>query len=310
MPRRRDPVASGVLVVDKPAGITSFDVVREARRRIGERKAGHTGTLDPLATGVLPICFGEATKIVSLLTADDKAYRATGELGLETDTLDTTGAVVVRAAWGEVRREQVEQALETMLGPQLQVPPAYSALHVDGERAYERARRGEEVKLEPRPVEIDTLALVRWDPPSFEIDVACSKGTYVRSLIADVGRRLGCGAALAALRRTRSGRFTVEQSLPLERVDRGTPLLSIYEALSHLPDLEVSAAEADGLRHGQPFAPADMQSVPSDVLLRLRCTGQLVALGERRRGKVWPRRVFVGEHRVEVSGGGEAGTEG
>ena len=154
------------------------------------------------------------------------------------------------------------------------------------------------MKLEPRPIEIESLALERWDPPRFEIDVACSKGTYVRSLVADIGRRLGCGAALAALRRTRSGHFTVEQSIPLERVERGTPLLSIYDALSHLPDLEVSAAEADGLRHGQPFAPAGEQTVPSDAPLRLRCAGRLIALGELRQDKVWPRRVFVGEHRV------------
>jgi tRNA pseudouridine55 synthase len=296
MPRRRDPVASGVLVVDKPAGLTSFTVVREVRRRLGERKAGHTGTLDPLATGVLPVCLGEATKIAGLLTADDKAYRATGELGLETDTLDTTGAVSARHDWSGVGREQLEGALEEMLGPQMQVPPAYSALRVEGERAYDRARRGEAVELEPRPVEIMTLSLLDWSPPRFALEVACSKGTYVRSLVDELGRRLGCGAALAALRRTRSGRFTVDQAVPLDQVERGSRLLSIDSALSHLPALEVEPSQADGLRHGQPFAPDPSDPPPGGTLLRLRSEGRLVALGELREGRVWPRRVFVGEH--------------
>ena len=302
-----------MLVVDKPAGATSFDVVRRVQRLLGGRKAGHTGTLDPMATGVLPVCVGEATKIAGLLTAGDKGYVGTGELGIETDTLDTTGAVTTRGEPGDVTREALEQVLLALRGPQLQTPPAYSAVRKDGERAYERARRGEAVELEPRPIEVLELELVAWRPPLFEIRLECSKGTYVRSLVAEVGQRLGCGAALAALRRTRSGPFTLEQAVALERLeDRGVEgaLLSLDHALSFLPFVEVDAADAERLRKGQAVTPgparpgrlrggaSPLPSAPSAPLVRLISEGKLVALGEQREGRLWPRRVFNEVHEV------------
>jgi tRNA pseudouridine55 synthase len=296
----------GVLVVDKPEGLTSFGVVKEVRRRLGVRKAGHTGTLDPMATGVLPVCLGEATKVAGLLTAGDKEYLGTCQLGVETDTLDLTGQVVAERSAEGVAREQVEQALAAMVGPQLQVPPAFSAVHAGGERAHVRARRGERVELEPRPVEVFRLELTGWSPPRLEIRVACSKGTYVRSLVADLGRALGCGAALAALRRLRSGPFDLARAVTLEQLEDGgclgrclDRLVSVDQALAHLPALEVDEAQARGLRHGQPFAfvppqPAGLTGGP----IRLRSGSDLVALGELRSGKVWPTRVFVG--RVDI----------
>jgi tRNA pseudouridine55 synthase len=288
----------GVLVVDKPEGLTSFGVVKEVRRRLDVRKAGHTGTLDPMATGVLPVCLGEATKVAGLLTAGDKEYLGTCQLGVETDTLDLTGRVVAERSWDGIAREQVQQALAAMVGPQLQVPPAFSAVHADGERAHVRARRGERVELEPRPVEVYRLELTGWNPPRLEIQVACSKGTYVRSLVSELGRVLGCGAALAALRRLRSGPFDLSRAVTLEQLqDEGCldRLVGVDQALAHLPALEVDDAQARGLRHGQPFAfvppqPAGLSGGP----IRLRSGSSLVALGELRSGRVWPTRVFVG----------------
>jgi tRNA pseudouridine55 synthase len=300
-----------VLVVDKPAGATSFDVVRRVQRLLGGRKAGHTGTLDPMATGVLPICVGEATKVAGLLTAGDKAYLGTGELGVETDTLDTTGTVTARGEPGDVTREALEQVLAGLRGPQLQTPPAYSAVRKDGERAYERARRGEAVELEPRPIEVLELELVDWRPPRFEIRLECSKGTYVRSLVADIGQRLGCGGALAALRRTRSGPFTIEQAVPLDQLEeRGVEgaILGLDEALSFLPSVEVDGAAAARLRQGQVVTrgsarlgrlrggASPLPSAPSAPLVRLICEGKLVALGEQREDRLWPKRVFNEEH--------------
>ena len=310
-----------MLVVDKPAGKTSFDVVRQVRRLARGRRAGHTGTLDPMATGVLPVCVGEATKIAGMLTAGDKEYLGVGLLGVETDTLDTTGVVTGRRDPGRVERQTLEQTLSGFLGPQMQTPPAHSAVRVDGERAYARARRGEAVELAPRAVRIHCCDLVQWRLPFFEIRLACSKGTYVRTLIAEVGQRLGCGATMAALRRTRAGPFHMAQSVDLERMDPGCdslPVLSMDRALSFLPALEVSPDEAARLRQGQPVSvpPARLAAGSDSVsltrgpgaehdaersasLVRLRCSGLLIALGQAGEEEVWPKRVFTEEHPAE-----------
>ena len=285
-----------MLVVDKPAGITSFDVVRQVRRALGIKKVGHTGTLDPLATGVLPLCLGQATKIAGLLTADDKAYHGTGLLGLQTDTLDLEGQEVARADPSGVTRDQLEQALAGLRGAQQQVPPAFSAIRQGGQRAYKLARRGEQVDLPPRSVTIHRLELAGWQPPRFELEVACSKGTYIRSLVRDIGQQLGCGATLAALRRVSSGSFTLDQAVPLDRVepdfqDGRLPLLSMDQALEHLPAVELDPEDAARLRQGQPVDPGPL---PEAELLRVRCDGALVALGHEREGRLWPRRVFGG----------------
>ncbi len=207
----------GILVLDKPTGMTSAAAVDRVRRTLGIARAGHGGTLDPIATGVLPICLGAGTKLAQFLLAEDKAYLAEGVLGVETDTLDRTGRIVAERAVA-VTREALAAALAGHLGEQTQIPPMYSAIKQGGVRLYDRARAGEEVERAPRQIRIDRLELLAFEPPRFRIAIACSKGTYVRSLIADLGTAVGAGAHLAELRRTRSGRFTLEQAVPLDRL--------------------------------------------------------------------------------------------
>src|SRR5215467_4389163 len=207
----------GILVLDKPAGMTSASAVDRVRRALEISRAGHGGTLDPIATGVLPVCVGAGTKLAQFLLADDKAYEAEGVLGVETDTLDRTGRVVVERN-AEVSREALLTALAAQRGERTQIPPMYSAIRQGGVRLYDRARAGEEVERAPRPIRIERLDLLWFEPPRFGVAVACSKGTYIRSLIADLGSALGAGAHLAELRRTRSGRFTIEQAVTLDRL--------------------------------------------------------------------------------------------
>lgn len=286
----------GILVIDKPEGMSSFAVVREVRRVLRARKAGHTGTLDPLASGVLPVCIEEATKIAGLLLAEDKEYTARARLGVQTDTLDCEGRVLEERDFGAVSRGQVEATLAGLLGTQMQVPPAYSAVRAGGERAYQRARRGEEVVLPPRQVTIHRLRLTGWSPPDVELELACTKGTFVRSVVAELGQRLGCGAVLTGLRRLRSGGFDLSRAVSLERLAErrrsgDLPWISIDEALAHLPAVEISTADLPRLRQGQPVG-GRPDAAATAGLLRLRSGGALVALGEEREGRFWPRRVF------------------
>lgn len=287
----------GVCVVDKPQGMTSFAVVKRVRRLLGVRKAGHTGTLDPLATGVLPVCVGEATKIAGLLQVDDKVYAAEARLGLRTDTMDSTGAVLEERDPGAVTREHVREALAGMGGEQQQVPPAYSAIRVGGRRAHELARRGEAVELAARTVTIHALTLLAWEPPRVTFRVACSKGTYVRVIIDQLGQRLGVGATMTALRRERSGGFDLSRAVTLEQLERdpgavSSCLVSMDRALSHLPAVAVSADQAAALRKGQPVDPR--VALPAGPC-RVRTGEELVALGAERGGRLWPRRVFARE---------------
>jgi tRNA pseudouridine55 synthase len=207
----------GILVLDKPAGMTSATAVDHVRHALGISRAGHGGTLDPIATGVLPICLGAGTKLAQFLLAEDKAYLAEGVLGIETDTLDRTGRVVAERPV-TVSREALAEALAARVGEQTQIPPMYSAIKQGGVRLYDRARAGEEVERAPRPIRIDRLELLAFEPPRFRIAIACSKGTYVRSLIADLGTAVAAGAHLAELRRIRSGRFGIEQAVTLDRL--------------------------------------------------------------------------------------------
>jgi len=277
----------GVLVIDKPEGLTSFAVVK---------KAGHTGTLDPLATGVLPVCLGEATKVAGMLLAEDKAYEAEAELGRRTDTLDVTGETTARGDFSGITRQQIEQALAPLTGEIDQVPPAYSAVRVDGKRAHELARQGRAPELKARRVVVQELELTRFEPPHLGLRIACSKGTYVRVLIDDLGSALGCGASMSALRRTRSGAFTLERAAALEglrqQADAGElPLFSLDEALAHLPGVDTDEAGAHHLRHGQPLD-GPGPDLPEGDLVRARLDGETIALGVLKQGQVWPRRIF------------------
>ena len=229
----------GVLVIDKPGGVSSTFVVDKVRRALHMVKAGHGGTLDPIATGVLPICVGSGTKVAQFLLADDKAYVAEGLLGVTTDTLDRAGRVLdERPVDPGLTRDDVLAALARFTGELDQVPPMYSAIKQGGTRLYHRARAGEDVERPPRRIRIDQLELVAFEPPRFRIAVACSKGTYVRSLVADLGDALGVGAHLTELRRTRSGRFTLEHAVPLDAIDPAK-LIPAVDA-TNLPKLTVA----------------------------------------------------------------------
>jgi tRNA pseudouridine55 synthase len=206
---------NGVVIVDKPAGITSHDAVARVRKILGVKKAGHTGTLDPMATGVLAVCVGEGTKIASFLSGDDKVYEATMRLGVRTDTQDMTGQIVTEQE-PRVTEADVKAVLADFAGTITQVPPQYSAVKVRGKALYKWARRGIRVEPPPREVEIREILLQGIELPGVRFTVTCSKGTYVRTLCADMGDRLGCGAALERLRRTRSGIFREEDAVRLD----------------------------------------------------------------------------------------------
>ena len=243
----------GLLLCNKPEGITSFGVVAHLRRLAGERKVGHTGTLDPMATGVLPILFGRATALSQYLTGSDKTYRATIRLGEETDTLDRTGQVIARHPVA-VTQAQLTEVLHTFCGTQLQTPPMYSALKRDGMRLYTLARQGEQIDLPPREITIYSLKQTApLNSNCFEIEVRCSKGTYIRSLSRDIGRALGCGATLDALCRTETAGFFLQDCYDLDKLtSENLPgvVLPAERAVSHLPAVQVSEKQAVRFQNG------------------------------------------------------------
>lgn len=284
----------GVLPVDKPPGPTSHDVVASARRALGVRRIGHTGTLDPFASGLLLLCVGAATRIAEYLSGLDKRYEATAVLGIATDTEDREGAVVSTSeGWRHVGREAVEAALAPLRGEILQVPPRYSAKKVGGVSAHRRARRGEAVVLEPRTVVVHELELTGFEPPEVRLSVLCSSGTYVRSLARDLGDALGVGAHLTGLRRTAIGPHGVAGALPVDAlVDPArvrSAMMRPLEALSHLPRVAVTEEGALDLRHGRP-APVAAEPDVGPVLATSDAT--LIAVGEVREGRFHPRKVF------------------
>lgn len=260
-PKSRNPHLDGVLVVDKPAGMTSHDVVAVVRRITGQRKAGHTGTLDPDATGVLVICLGRATRLVRFLQAGVKTYAATMVLGLATSTQDAAGEPTFEADASSVDEVSLCSALTAMVGEIDQVPPMVSAIKVDGERLHEKARRGEVVEREPRRVTVHTLVLDDFEPgarASASFLVTCSSGTYVRTIAHDVGETLGVGGSLTSLRRVANGAFGVEDAIALDRLESlgedgvGEVLLDLPTAVRGLPRVDVELGEALDIVHGRP----------------------------------------------------------
>jgi tRNA pseudouridine55 synthase len=250
-------VVSGVLVVDKPIGLTSHDVVQIIRRGTGIRRAGHTGTLDPRASGVLVVLVGPAVRLSEYVSASDKRYQATIRLGSSTDTYDSEGEVTDIGSIDDIDEDQFEEILQSFVGEIQQVPPPYSAVKVKGRKAYEMARKGEEVDLEPRKINVYSLEVLEWAPPEVVIDVYCSSGTYVRSLANDLGKQLGTGAHLIGLRRTKSGRFTLRDAVPLRRLKESFDagdwykyLIPAADALGDWPAVELNGDQVELVRHG------------------------------------------------------------
>ena len=246
--------AEGLLLVDKPAGMTSHDVVDAARRSLGTRKVGHAGTLDPLATGLLLVGAGRATRLLRFLSGLDKTYEGTGRLGEETDTLDAEGEVV-RTAEVTAGSEDVQRAMADLVGESKQIPPAYSAVKVGGVTLHRAARRGERIEADERPIHVDSFDLLQFDGRDFRFRVSCSSGTYVRVLVGDVGRAVGSGAHLTRLRRTRIGPFSVEEARALDDLGEPRPVES---AVRHLPALVLDEEEAKAAANGRPLGPAGL----------------------------------------------------
>ncbi len=251
---------SGILNVDKPGGWTSHDVVGWTRRVLREKRVGHAGTLDPMATGVLLVCVGQATRVAEYLTAGEKVYRAEAQLGATTDTYDADGEVVATATVPPLTADDLRVALGRFVGEIRQRPPAYSAIKQDGEAAYRKARRGEAVELPARPVTIYDIDLLDWEPTAarLTIEVTCGPGTYIRSLTHDLGQALGCGAVLTRLTRLRSSQFAIGEAVELDALaeaarsgDLSRYLHPIEAALEKLTRVPVDADEINRLTHGQ-----------------------------------------------------------
>lgn len=293
--------AHGIFNLNKPYGYTSHDVVAEVRRLLDVRRVGHAGTLDPIATGVLLVCVGQATRVAEYLMQGEKLYRATFRLGVETDTYDATGTVVRETPLPALSVAEIEGALAQLRQMKQQLPPPFSAVRQGGERLYRLARRGIAVQLRPRPIEITALEMVAWQPPLLTLEVRCSPGTYVRSLAHDLGVLLGVGAHVCALQRLASGAWRIEEAITLEQLrsavvqgDWMKYLHPLDAALQDLPRLEVTEEMAARLAQGQWVAIPD---APATFLLRVYTPdGSLRALLRPANGKPgwWqPDKVFL-----------------
>jgi tRNA pseudouridine55 synthase len=301
---------NGFVVIDKPAGITSHDVVSRVRRILGTRKVGHTGTLDPFATGVLPVAVNDGTKAIPFLDEGVKCYEAVMQLGVSTDTLDMTGAVIRKADWFAVTQVHFESVLKQFRGHLSQTPPMYSAIKRDGQPLYKLARQGQVVERAAREIDIHFLELLSFAPPFVSFRVVCSRGTYIRTLADDMGVMLGCGGALKELRRISSGPFEISSSVSLEGLEEAAQLgaletltVSPYAALSHLPEIPLNDNGLALVRHGRSPEWHDTEvSIPmvcdDGTLVRLTQNGTLVAVAECRlcgvdEPRIILKRVFI-----------------
>jgi tRNA pseudouridine55 synthase len=288
---------SGVLVVDKPVGMTSHEVVQIIRRGTNIRRAGHTGTLDPRASGVLVILIGPAVRLSEYVSASDKRYQAVIRLGANTDTYDSDGKVTSTNPIN-VTEQQFETELKKFIGEITQTPPSYSAIKMQGRPAYEMAREGEEVEMQPRIINVYSLDVIEWAPPEVTVDVHCSSGTYVRSLAFELGEKLGCGAMLAGLRRTKSGRFTLKDAVPLRKLIESFDNNSWYkfvipaaEALAEWTALSLNNEQVEAIRHGHRI-PGEGKA--GEMVRGITEQGELVALLEfdETTKEFQPRKVF------------------
>lgn len=284
-------------MVDKPIGMTSHEVVQVIRRGTNIRRAGHTGTLDPRASGVLVILIGPAVRLSEYVSASDKRYQAIIHLGARTDTFDGEGRITGTDPL-EITESRFEEELKKFVGEIEQTPPPYSALKLQGKPAYERAREGEEVEMQPRIIHVYSLDILEWAPPEVTVDVHCSSGTYIRSLANDLGEKLGCGAYLSGLRRTMSGRFTLKDAIPLRKLVESFEsggwhnyIIPAAEALSEWPSIILSNEQVEAIRHGHRI-PA--QGKEDQMVRGITGQGELVALLEfdPQTKEYQPRKVF------------------
>ena len=293
----------GIVVIDKALGGSSNHALQQVKRLFDANKAGHTGALDPLATGVLPLCLGEATKVSQFLLDSDKAYRARIKLGVRTDTADSEGEVIATADAGAVTEAQIKSALTQFEGDIEQVPPMYSALKRDGQPLYKLAREGKTVEREPRAITVYSIELTDFDPQSqeLEIEVDCSKGTYIRTIADDLGQIIGCGAHIIALRRLKAGAFTLADSQSLEELEAAKQadgfnaidamLMPMDKAIDTLPAVHLPAYTAQFLKQGQAV---QVNKPPADGLLRLYEDEEFLGIGViDDDGKVAPKRLIV-----------------
>lgn len=300
-PRIRFRKLHGLLLLDKPAGLSSSQALQRVRRLFRAEKGGHTGSLDPLATGLLPLCFGEATKIAGLLLGARKAYRATAVLGLTTDTDDADGQPLQQRPVPPLDAAVIEAALAPLRGPIIQRAPIYSALKQGGEPLYAKARRGEAIDAPEREVDVHALELLHRDGPRLRLHVECGSGTYVRSLVRDLGEALGCGAHVEVLRRLWVEPFTDPVMYTLDELESlaeqgeaalDACLLPIEAGLVDFPDVTLDAAEAERLGHGQPVQLA-LASMADPVAIR-DASGRGLGLGRvDAEGRLHPRRLFI-----------------
>lgn len=296
----------GIINVYKEKGFTSFDVVAKMRGILGQRKVGHTGTLDPAAEGVLPVCAGKGTRLCDMLTDHDKTYRATLLLGVDTDTQDTTGTVLEERATDHLTETQVREAIMSFVGDYDQVPPMYSALKVDGKKLYELAREGKVVERKARPVKIHEIVIESMNLPEVVMSVSCSKGTYIRTLCHDIGEKLAVGGCMKELLRTKVGRFLLEDTMTLSELqqmkDEGRlseavlPLEAVFE---EYPEIRAKDEVLDKLvKNGNPFRFKGAEPVSDGAPYKVySMDGQFIGIFEYSEEKrmFYPRKVFLGQ---------------
>jgi tRNA pseudouridine55 synthase len=290
----------GILNINKPSGMTSHDVVERVRRMLREKRIGHTGTLDPLATGVLVLCVGRATRIARYLEAGEKEYRAVMRLGVSTDTLDAAGQIVATKSYTPPEPQQIIEVMKAFTGLLMQRPPAYSAVKVGGVPSYKLAREGRAELLTPRPITIFSIQLTAYEDPLISLRVRCSKGVYIRTLCADIGDALGMGASLARLERTRSGCFSIDNALTLEELQSmvtASTVVQVFttidDALAVFPSVPINDTETVRVMHGNAIAcPQSMMNIQSERVRLHGPTGRLLGLARVVAGVLKPDLVF------------------
>ncbi|MBR5268197.1 MAG: tRNA pseudouridine(55) synthase TruB [Lachnospiraceae bacterium] len=296
----------GIINVYKEKGFTSFDVVAKMRGILGQRKVGHTGTLDPAAEGVLPVCAGKGTRLCDMLTDHDKTYRATMLLGVVTDTQDTTGTILEEKDASHLTEEEVREAIMSFVGDYDQIPPMYSALKVDGKKLYELAREGKVIERKARPVTIHEIVIESMNLPEVVMSVSCSKGTYIRTLCNDIGEKLAVGGCMKELLRTKVGRFVLEETLTLADLQKLKEEGRLEEAVfpleavfAELPEIRATEEGLDKLlRNGNPFRYKGIETVSEgDAYRTYSMDGQFIGIYEYSEEKhmFYPRKIFLGQ---------------